>query len=92
MDNLALHHYKGHKVLEEYLADMGIELSFTPTYSPDLNPVKLSFNKVKCLLYGRLADTKSENLKIAVREAVEAVSSTDVRNYFSAISHLFPTV
>ena len=89
MDNLALHHYRGLEVLEEYLADMGIELIFTPTYSADLNPVKLCFNILICLLYRRLEDTPNENLKIAVGEAV---SIRDARNYFSATSHLFPTV
>ena len=47
MDNLAVHHYEKGEVLEEYLADMGVELIFTPTYSPDLNPVERSFNKVR---------------------------------------------
>ena len=30
-----------------FLADMGIELLYTPAYSPDLNPVESCFNKVK---------------------------------------------
>lgn len=85
-----MHHYEGGEVLEEYLADMGIEFIFTPTYLPDLNPVELSFNKVKCLLSGRLTDNMSKNLKIAVGEAVEAVSSTDARNFYSATFYLFP--
>lgn len=71
---------------------MGVEPILTPTYSPDLNPVEFSFNKVKCLLNGRLADVKKENLKIAVGEAVEAVSSTDARTFYSATSYLFPAV
>ena len=47
MDNLGVHHYGGEEALEEFLADMGIELLYTPAYSPDLNPVELCFNKVK---------------------------------------------
>ncbi|XP_028414627.1 uncharacterized protein LOC114537732 [Dendronephthya gigantea] len=47
MDNLAVHHYEGGQILEEVLAEMGIELLFTPTYSPDLNPIELCFNKIK---------------------------------------------
>jgi len=31
MDNLAVHHYEGGEVLEEYLANMGVKLIFTPT-------------------------------------------------------------
>lgn len=92
MDNLAVHHYEGGEALEEYLADMGIELIFTPVYSPDLNPIELSFNKVKCLLNGLLADLVKENLKLAVGEAVEAVSSADARNFYAATAYLFPPV
>ena len=36
MDNLAVHHYEGGQILEEVFAEMGTELLFTPTYSPDL--------------------------------------------------------
>ena len=35
----------GRKMLEECLAEMGIELLYTPVYSPDLNPAELCFNK-----------------------------------------------
>ena len=76
MDNLAVHHYDGGDVLEENLADMGIELISTPIFSPDLNPTELSFNKVKCLLNVRLADNVNENLKVAVGE-VGSVSSRE---------------
>ena len=50
MDNLGVHHYGGGEALEEFLADMGIELIYTPAYSPDLNPVELCFNKLKTKL------------------------------------------
>ena len=76
MDNLAVHHYDGGDVLEEYQADMGKELIFTPIFSPDVNPTELSFNKVKCLLNGRLANNVNENLKVAVGE-VGSVSSRE---------------
>ena len=32
MDNLAVHHFEGGEVLEEFLAEMGVELLFTPMY------------------------------------------------------------
>ena len=35
----------GRKMVEEYLAEMGIEFLYTPVYSPDLNPADLCFNK-----------------------------------------------
>ena len=38
MDNLSSHHYEGGEILEEWFDTMGIELLYTPSYSPDLNP------------------------------------------------------
>ena len=51
-DNLAVHHFDGDLALEEFLDDMGIELLYTPTYSPDFHPIKLCFYKVKLELNG----------------------------------------
>ena len=39
-------------ILEVWLEEMGIELIYLPTYSPDLNPIEFCFNKVKTLLNG----------------------------------------
>ena len=47
MDNLSFHHYEGGEVLEEFLNEQGIELLYTPIYSPDLNPAEQVFSKVK---------------------------------------------
>ena len=60
MDNLAVHHYDEGFVLEEYFEEMGVELIFTPTYSPDLNPVELCFAK----LNGELSHSVHDNLKL----------------------------
>ena len=39
LDNCPIHHNNGERVLESVLDDMGIELTFTPTYSPELIPI-----------------------------------------------------
>ena len=84
MDNLAVHHYEGGEILEELL--------FTPTYSPDLNPIELCFNKIKTELNGRFSHDVHRNLKLAVAEAVERITTSDTRNYYHATSYLFPLV
>ena len=89
MDNLSCHHYEGGEVLEDWLHEMGIELIFTPTYSPDLNPVELCFNKVKGLLNGDLQELVASNTNLATMEAVERISQQDMRNFFEATSYLF---
>ncbi|CAB3985191.1 Hypothetical predicted protein [Paramuricea clavata] len=88
MDNLAVHHYDGGYILEEYPEVMGVELIFTPTYSPDLNPVEMCFAKVK--LNGELSDAVHENLKLAVMDAIETVTPSDMAGYYRATSYMFP--
>jgi len=61
MDNLAVHHYEGGEILEEFLQEMGIELLYTPVYSPDLNPIELCFNKIKTMMNYELKDLTSYN-------------------------------
>ena len=90
MDNLAVHHFDGGLVLEEFLDEMGIELLYTPTYSPDLNPIELCFNKVKSELNGRYSHAVHENLMLGVAESVERVSSNDARGFYRATAYLFP--
>lgn len=68
---------------------MGVEFIFIFIYLLDLNFVEFSFNKVKCLLNGRLVDVKKENLKIVVGEVVEVVFSIDVRKFYLVIFYLF---
>ena len=53
VDNLVVHHYEGGELLEDVLFENGIELVFTPVYSPDLNPIETCFSKVKAALKSR---------------------------------------
>ena len=88
MNNLAVYHYKGGALFEEYLAEMGIELLFTPTYS--LNPIELCFNKIKAELNGHYSNDVRNNLKLAVADGICRVTSTDARKFYHATSYLFP--
>ena len=90
MDNLAVHHFDGGEILEEYFEEMRIELLFTPSYSPDLNPIEMCFSKIKAKLNGELQNTVHENLKLAVMEAVETISPIDMTGYYRATSYMFP--
>lgn len=68
---------------------MGVEFILIFIYLLGLNFVEFSFNKVKCLLNGRLVDVMKENLKIVVGEVVEVVFSIDVRKFYLVIFYLF---
>ena len=68
MDNLSAHHYEGGEILEEVFDQMGIELLYTPSYSPDLNPIELCFNKVKTVLNGCLKALVHTNLNLQLQK------------------------
>ena len=89
MDNLSSHHYEGGEILEEWLYEMGIELIYTPSYSPDLNPVEFCFSKVKGNLNGYLRDLVNRNINLAVMEAVENITALDMKGFYEATSYLF---
>lgn len=77
MDNLSVHKVAG--VREAIRAAGGSVLSL-PSYSPDLNPMEQVLAKVKGLL--RKAGARSRAaLEQAIREALEAFSPEECRNY-----------
>ena len=82
MDNLSCHHYQGGEALEEWLGEMGIELIYTPTYSPDLNPIEESFSKIKSVLTNDIVRGNVENLKLTVINATMQVTGQDMHGYY----------
>ena len=68
---------------------MGIELLYTPSYSPDLNPVELCFNKIKGELNGDLRQMVSVNTNLAAMTAVERITAQDMPGFYEATSYLF---
>ena len=89
MDNLSSHHFEGGGILEEWFGTMGIELLFTPSYSRDLNPVELCFNKVKCKLNGTLKELVHSNINLAIAKAVETFKERDMAGFYEATDYLF---
>ena len=89
MDNLSCHHFEGGEMLENVFNEMGIELLYTPVYSPDLNPAENVFSKVKNLLNFDLSTVVHYDIKLAVNEAVNLVSSTDMHGIYRNTSYMF---
>ena len=87
MDNLAVHHYEGGEILEDFLFENGIELVFTPVYSPDLNPIEMCFNKVKTALNHDLLELVHSNLKLASAYAVESITEMDMHRFYRHTSY-----
>jgi transposase len=89
MDNLAVHHYDGGEILEDFLSETGIKLIYTPVYSPDLNPIEMCFNKVKTSLNQDFFELVHSNVKLASSYAVETITESDMRGFFRHTSYLF---
>ncbi|CAB3986695.1 Ankyrin repeat domain-containing 34B [Paramuricea clavata] len=90
MDNCGVHHYEGGQALEEFLADMGIELLYTPAYSPELNPVEFCFNKIKTQLnfrFRRLFHANAINMACAL--ALETITNEDMKQFYNYAAYLF---
>lgn len=78
MDNLKAHKVAG---VEEAIEAVGAELRYLPKYSPDLNPIEMSFSKLKALLRKAAARTVRA-LRRRIRSFVPNLSAKECANYF----------
>jgi len=81
-DNASIH--KGKLVLQdlkELQAEIGFQIKFLPTYSPELNPCELVFNVVK----GRIRKTKAvdSGLRMAILEAFAMMNTEQMEGFYS---------
>lgn len=84
MDNLAPH--KKAAVIAAIEA-VGAEVKFLPPYSPDLNPIEKMWSKIKAHLRKAKARTW-EALVAAIKAALEEVSASDARNWFTSCGYI----
>lgn len=78
MDNLSSH--KGREV-EMLLASKGASVLYLPAYSPDLNPIELSFSKLKSVLR-KLKIREVDKLQRFLKRSPKLFSKTECKNYF----------
>ncbi len=77
-DNLPAHHVDG---VHQLIAAAGATLRYLPPYSPDLNPIELSFAKLKAIL--RAARCRSiETLWPLLGACVPRFTAVECRAYF----------
>jgi transposase len=79
MDNL-LRPHKGERI-RELIEERGCTLIYLPSYSPDFNPIKEAFSKIKGLVRKAEARTKVALIE-AIGSALSAVTSGDARSFF----------
>jgi len=78
MDNLSSHKVKG--VIDPIL-DRGATVLYLPAYSPDMNPIELSWSKVKSILRALKARTYDELIE-SISVALNEISLSDITNWF----------
>jgi transposase len=79
MDNLSSHKVTG--VLDSIYAQ-GATVMFLPPYSPDLNPIEMSWSKMKSVLRKLKATTYDEMVK-SIKTALDSFTKLDIVNWFS---------
>ena len=72
LDNCPTHHNAGGFALGQWLDNLGIDVVYLPTYSPEMNPVELVFQNLKIVLKKEeLEPLVSTNLHSALYWAIE---------------------
>ena len=85
MDNLSSHKVDG---ALKPLYDKGVKVLFLPPYSPDMNPIELAWSKIKSILRNLKARTHEE-LQIALKTALDAITLQDIKNWFAHNGYFF---
>ena len=83
VDNAPIHHSELARILKQWLSQQGIDVVFTPKYSPDMNPIEGCFSQIKSILrrpsYGNILHS---NLHAAIYSATKMIPSSDMHAYF----------
>jgi transposase len=79
MDNLPSHKVSG---VREAIESVGATLRYLPQYSPDLNPIELSFSKIKAHLR-KAAERTVSRLWRRIGTITRSLSANECANYFA---------
>jgi transposase len=79
LDNLGAHKAS---CLEQVVEECGARVLWLPPYSPDFSPIENCWSKIKTALRAAKARTRDE-LEKALAQAIELVTSADVRGWFT---------
>jgi transposase len=78
MDNVAIHKAPA---IREAIEGRRATLRYLPKYSPDLNPIELSFSKFKTLMR-KASERTVSGLKRAIRSFLPSLDAKECANYF----------
>lgn len=84
MDNLRAHKVAG---VREAIEAVGAELRYLPQYSPDLNPIEMSFSKLKAYLR-KAAERTQRSLRRRIRSFLPRLEADECTNYFAHAGYI----
>ena len=84
MDNLSSHKIEG---ALDPIYEKGASIVFLPPYSPDLNPIELSWSKMKACLRKFKAHT-FDDLVLAMKSALDSFTISDIANWFKHYGYI----
>ena len=87
MDNLSSHKSNKEEAIQP-LIKKGIEIIWLPPYSSDLNPIELTWSKMKTYIRKKKPRTTDELMKV-LKEALEHITKEDIRNWFKHNGYFF---
>lgn len=89
VDNAPIHHSQMAKVLKLWLERQGIDVVFTPRYSPEMNPVENCFSKIKSVVrkpeFGQIL---WNNFHLAIYTAAKTISVRDMHSFFRETGYI----
>ena len=89
VDNCPTHHGQYGRILRQYLGESGVELLYTPKYSPEFNPAEFAFNKIRTLSRQKIyRDMLVLNVRYSIFEMVQEITPSDCLGFFRAINYL----
>ena len=83
MDNLPSHKVAG---IRDAIEAAGASLLYLPPYSPDFNPIEMTFSKLKAVLRKAAARTVGE-LWDVIAASLDDFTPEECRNYFAAAGY-----
>lgn len=84
MDNLPVHKVAG---IEQAIKAAGATLQYLPPYSPDLNPIEMTFSKLKAHLR-KAAEHTVPGLLRRIGRVVKTFTPQECRNFFRHVGYV----
>ena len=89
MDNAAIHHNVGGFIIAEYLDETEVDVIYLPTYSPEMNPFELVFNKLQCISkQDELKDMYQQSIDVGIYNSLSQVTEQDIFNFYKQVDYL----